>query len=364
MAPTTNTTYRCTQRIGSFTMTDSIRVTVRNLPSKTINCNKKGLCKNDTISINVLPGYAYNWYKNNIIIAGTNNTLKAFANGNYKAKLTDSTGCTSMSDSVTLFNAPLPKVNMSLPDTALCLNGNIFKFTDSTTLDSGSFNRNWTFGNGNTSILSTSNQSYTSAGIFTAKLKVTTNYGCADSTIKNITVKPNPIAGVMLGQVINLISSTPYIYTVAQQINHLYNWVVTNGIVVLGQSTNAATVQWISNGNGYIKVEVTNQQGCLDTTALATKIGNVGMNETSDINNLSLYPNPNHGSFTVGFTLKESSATKLELINMLGQQVWGSNMQLQNGEQQIPINLSLSAGVYVLKITTSTGEITKQVLVK
>jgi hypothetical protein len=168
----------------------------------------------------------------------------------------------------------------------------------------------------------------------------------------------------MLGQVINLTPSTPYIYTVAQQINHLYNWVVTNGIVVLGQSTNAATVQWINNGDGYIKVEVTNPQGCSDTTAVATKIGNVGMNETSDINNLSLYPNPNYGSFTVSFTLKESSATKLELINMIGHQVWISNMQLQNGEQQIPINLSLSAGVYVLKISTSSGEITKQVLVK
>jgi hypothetical protein len=364
VTPTTNTTYRCTQRIGSFTMTDSIRVTVRNLPSKTITYNKKGLCKNDTISINVLPGYAYNWYKNNNIIAGTNNTLKAFANGIYKAKLTDSTGCTSMSDSVILFNAPLPKVKISLVDTALCLNGNVFKYTDSTTLDSGSYSRNWTFGNGNTSTLSTSNQSYTSAGNYNAKLKVTTNYGCTDSTIKNITVKPNPVAGIMLGQVINLTTSTPYIYTVAQQPNQLYNWVVTNGIVVLGQSTNAATVQWISNGNGYIKLELTNPQGCIDTTALATKIGNVGMNETSTINNLSLYPNPNHGSFTVGFTLKESSTTKLELINMLGQQVWGSNMQLQNGEQQIPINLSLSAGVYVMKITTSTGEITKQVLVK
>jgi hypothetical protein len=364
VAPSTSTIYRCTQRIGSFTMTDSIRVAVRNLPSKTITSNKKGLCKNDTISINVLPGFAYNWYKNNNIIAGSNNALKANIIGNYKAKLTDSTGCSTMSDSVILFNAPLPKVKISLPDTALCLNGNVFKFTDSTTLDSGSFNRIWNFGNGNTSILSTSNQSYATAGNYNTKLKVITNYGCTDSTIKNITVIPNPVAGVMLGQVINLNPSTPYIYTVAQQINHNYNWVVTNGIVVLGQSTNAATVQWINNGNGYVKVEVTNPQGCLDTTAVATKIGNVGMNETSEINNLSLYPNPNHGSFSVGFTLKESSATKLELINMLGQQVWISNMQLQNGEQQIPINLSLSAGVYVLKITTSTGEITKQVLVK
>ena len=62
--------------------------------------------------------------------------------------------------------------------------------------------------------------------------------------------------------------------------------------------------------------------------------------------------------------LKETAQTKLELVNTLGQQVWVNNMHLQNGEQQIPINLPLSAGVYVLRITTSTGEITKQVLVK
>ncbi len=364
ITPTNSTTYSCTQRIGSFTMTDSIRVSVRNLPSKTITYNKKGLCKNDTISINASPGYAYNWYKNNNTIGGTNNILKAFANGNYIAKLTDSTGCTSMSDPVILFNAPLPKVNISLPDTALCLNGNVFKYTDSTTLDSGSFNRNWTFGNGNTSILSTSNQSYTSAGNYATKLKVTTNYGCADSALKNITVKPNPVVGSLLGQTNNLSTSTPYIYSVAQQLNHTYNWIVTNGIISAGQGTNNSTVQWVSNGKGYLKVEVTNPQGCIDTAASFINIGNVGINETSNINNLSLYPNPNEGSFTIGFTLKETAQTKLELVNTLGQQVWVNSVHLQNGEQQIPINLPLAAGVYILKITTSTSEITKQVLVK
>jgi Concanavalin A-like lectin/glucanases superfamily/Secretion system C-terminal sorting domain/PKD domain len=364
ITPTNSTTYSCTQRIGSFTMTDSIRVSVRNLPSKTITYNKKGLCKNDTISINASPGYAYNWYKNNNIIAGTNNTLKAFANGNYIAKLTDSTGCTSMSDPVILFNAPLPKVNISLPDTALCLNGNVFNYTDSSTLDSGSYNRIWTFGNGNTSILSTSNQSYTSAGNYATKLKVTTNYGCADSALKNITVKPNPVVGSLLGQTNNLSTSTPYIYSVAQQLNHTYNWVVTNGIISAGQGTNNSTVQWVSNGKGYLKVEVTNPQGCIDTAASFINIGNVGINETSNINNLSLYPNPNEGSFTIGFTLKETEQTKLELVNTLGQQVWVNSVHLQNGEQQIPINLPLAAGVYILKITTSTSEITKQVLVK
>lgn len=364
VSPTTSTTYHWTLRIGSFTIIDSVKVAVRNLPAKTITYNKKGLCSNDTIIINATNGYAYNWYKNNSLILGTASVLKAFAIGNYKVKLTDSTGCSSMSDSVNLFNAPLPKVKISLPDSALCIIGNVFKFTDSTSIDSGTYNMNWTFGNGNTSTLANSNQSFITAGNYVTKLKVISNYGCTDSVTKNITVKPNPVAGTMLGQVINLTPSTPYIYTVAQQINHLYNWVVTNGIVVLGQNTNAATVQWINNGDGYIKVEVTNPQGCSDTTAVATKIGNVGMNETSDINNLSLYPNPNYGSFTVSFTLKESSATKLELINMIGHQVWISNMQLQNGEQQIPINLSLSAGVYVLKISTSSGEITKQVLVK
>jgi hypothetical protein len=359
-----DTVFKCSFQIGSFNKQDSVKIIVRNLPPKTINYNKKGLCSNDTIIINATNGYAYNWYKNNSPIVGASNVLKAFAIGNYKVKLTDSTGCSSMSDSVNLFNAPLPKAKISLPDSALCIVGNVFKFTDSTSIDSGTYNINWTFGNGNTSTLTNSNQSFITAGNYVTKLKVISNYGCADSVTNNITVKPNPVAGTMLGQVINLTPSTPYIYTVAQQINHLYNWVVTNGIVVLGQSTNAATVQWINNGDGYIKVEVTNPQGCKDTTAVATKTGNVGMNETSDINNLSLYPNPNYGSFTVGFTLKESSATKLELINMIGQQVWISNMQLQNGDQQIPINFSLSAGVYVLKISTSSGEITKQVLVK
>ncbi|MFN5544082.1 MAG: LamG domain-containing protein, partial [Bacteroidota bacterium] len=65
VSPTTNTTYTCTQTIGSFSLTDSVRVSIRNLPDKTVNTPRLGLCKNDNIALTAASGYTYQWKKGN-----------------------------------------------------------------------------------------------------------------------------------------------------------------------------------------------------------------------------------------------------------------------------------------------------------
>jgi hypothetical protein len=278
--------------------------------------------------------------------------------------LADSFGCKNTSDTLRVFNAPLPNVSLLINDTAKCLKENMFMFKDSTLLDSGTYNRVWNFGSGNTSTQMEPSFNFINTGNYSVKLTVTTNYGCKDSMVKVVTVNANPTAGPMLGQTNALSVATPYNYTVAQQPNHTYNWTVTNGIIAAGQGTNAATVQWLANGKGSLKVEVTNTQGCNDTTATQVTIGNVGLNEAGNIHSLMLYPNPSNGTFTVSLNALKSSTVQMSLINLLGQEIWNTQHAIQAGEQTIQINANLAPGVYTLRINNQEELVQHKVIIK
>ena len=363
VSPTTNTTYYCDIKVGSYTFRDSIRVTVRALPTKTVGYAKLGLCKNDTIALNAATGYTYKWFKNNALI-GQSQVYKVSQEGAYRVTLADSFGCSVTSDTLRVFNAPLPHTNVLVKDTVQCLKGNNFLFRDSTLVDSGTYTRLWSFAGGNTSTQTTPSFTFASAGTYTVKLLVTTNYGCKDSIFKNINVNPSPTVGPMLGQTNALIVSTPYIYTVAQQVNHTYNWMVNNGIVAAGQGTNVATVQWLNNGKGYLKVEVTNVQGCADTNATQVTIGNVGIKEERIINRLFVYPNPSAGNLTISFNALKASTIQMSLVNLLGQQVWNENFVTTSGDQDIPIQTHLSPGIYTLYIRSHDEQIQHKLIIK
>ena len=139
---------------------------------------------------------------------------------------------------------------------------------------------------------------------------------------------------------------------------------VTNGIIAAGQGTNAATVQWLNNGKGYLKVDVTNTQGCKDTTATQVTIGNVGLNEAGNINSLMVYPNPSNGTFVVSFNALKSSTVEMSLVNLLGQQIWNTQHTIQAGEQTIQINANMSPGVYTLYINNHDEQVQHKVMIK
>jgi hypothetical protein len=363
VSPTTSTTYYCDITVGSYTLRDSVRVNVRALPNKSINYTKLGLCKNDTIGLNAASGYNYNWLNNDTIV-GQSQTLNVSQVGAYRVALIDSFGCRNTSDTLHVFYAPLPKVSLLINDTAQCLKENMFVFKDSTLLDSGTYNRVWSFESGNTSTQIEPTYNYTNTGSYSVKLSVTTNYGCKDSLVKSVIINANPTAGPMLGETNALSVATPYNYTVAQQPNHTYNWLVTNGIISAGQGTNAATVQWLANGKGSLKVEVTNTQGCNDTTATQVTIGNVGLNEAGNINSLMVYPNPSNGAFTVSLNALKSSIVQMSLINLLGQEIWNTEKAIQAGEQTIQINANLAPGVYTLRINNQEELVQHKVIIK
>jgi hypothetical protein len=77
-----------------------------------------------------------------------------------------------------------------------------------------------------------------------------------------------------------------------------------------------------------------------------------GVSEINSINQFSFYPNPTANSATVSFTADKAAAYTTRIVNIYGQEVSRWQLQVQQGANTHPIDVSaLPAGVYFFTIT-------------
>jgi hypothetical protein len=87
-----------------------------------------------------------------------------------------------------------------------------------------------------------------------------------------------------------------------------------------------------------------------------------GYNE-QHINGLTIFPNPNDGSFTIKFSSLEKNID-LNILNLHGKILYEKNNVSCNEECKIDIQLnSLESGIYFLRITTPKGVSTAKIVV-
>ena len=335
----------------------AIIVSVNPLPNASITAiGNTTFCqgKSVTLSANIGAGLIYQWNDSttgNIPNATTANFI-ATAAGVYKVLITNNNGCIDSSETIKVTINPLPIATASAAGpTSFCEGNNVLITANSGT----NLNYQWLKETG--VIAGSTAASYLANTTGAYKVAVTNLFGCSDTSgIVQVNVTPNPNAGPMLGDSTNLKTSTPYNYTIAQQLNHTYNWQINNGIVTAGQGTNVATVQWINNGTGYVKVEVSNPQGCKDTATLATKIGNVGMNENIRYNSINIYPNPASNQITIDlpFYAVPVKGYFLRVVNLLGQVIHEEKI---NGQISTIDATAFNNGVHILNIYDDNGKL-------
>jgi hypothetical protein len=105
--------------------------------------------------------------------------------------------------------------------------------------------------------------------------------------------------------------------------------------------------------------ELTEAQADFGTTNTTNFCLNLGLNENSSADAISVYPNP-AGEF-VTISANDLLIEKIELVNITGQVI----SAVQVASKQIKMDLSAtSSGVYFLKIFTENNSTTKQLVVK
>ncbi len=154
------------------------------------------------------------------------------------------------------------------------------------------------------------------------------------------------------------------LYTVTATSGYDYDWNVTGGNILSGQSTASITVEWMSIGNQDVDVMATTDQGCGATDQTFT----VEVSDTlTSINELNgkviyrVYPNPTIGITTIDF--EDGMAQEISMMDVNGRPVAISFVPQAN---TATFDAStLTAGVYFLQMVLETGDIkTQQIVVK
>lgn len=116
--------------------------------------------------------------------------------GKYKVTLvaTSNDGCIdSLTKFLGVYHDPVLVWKINTKDSQ-CLRGNRFEFDDQSSISQGTLSRTWTFGDGRSSTADPASNIYSRAGNFNVKLRVVSNRGCSDSSIKTVRVNANPVA--------------------------------------------------------------------------------------------------------------------------------------------------------------------------
>lgn len=93
--------------------------------------------------------------------------------------------------------------------------------------------------------------------------------------------------------------------------------------------------------------------------------GTVGVNEVfSEQLNLQLYPNPSNEFFYLSFELQKPSSTKIDFMDLSGKHLMTiTTGNMDSGEHLVKVEKSVSAGMYLIKITTDEGAAYKRVVI-
>jgi hypothetical protein len=341
---------------GCVDSSSAVSVTVNSLPTATATAaTATTFCQggNVLINANTGTGLTYQWRNASGNITGaTNATYTANTTGAYKVVVTNSNGCVDSSTAVSVTVNPLPTATATAATaTTFCQGGSV------------AINANTGIGliyqwrNANGNITGATNASYTANATGAYRVVVTNTNNCSDTSLPiQVTAHPRPTPGSIAGDTSNLNTNIPYVYTITPQTNHTYNWVVTNGNITAGQSTNSITVQWISNGKGNIKVTLSNPFNCTDSAVREVSIGSVGLSRNMESNSLRIYPNPASDRLTINLeNYSSNSEFSIRIINALGQQVY--HKVLSQAKSEIDLTTCGGDGILILHLLDKSGQV-------
>ncbi len=264
------------------------------------------------------------WYSGDGFVFTTPNFTRSYPNPfGYEVKLVtvSDKGCKdSLSKLIQVY--PHPKAVFTFTPDSQCVLGNQYVFANTSFISVGYqvTSYRWDFGDSNTDSIKNASHRFAAAGAFAVQLIAISNTGCTDTLVKDLVVKQSPAKPVISKNLFNLTSTTA----------NAYQWMLNGATISGATSQNYTAVQ-----NGYYQVQVTQTNGCSNTSD-STFIGNVSAGGVTSLSGIVLYPNPTTGTFTLTWPGKE--LTNVIIYNSTGEKI-SVNESVSSGQ-----TLSLPAG--------------------
>lgn len=187
-----------------------------------------------------------------------------------------------------------------------------------------------------------------------------------------MSVKPIVVPGVNITAVPGTVIATGTSVTFTATITNsgtapTYQW-QKNGVDIPGANNDTYTTNTLTNNDSISCVVLHGNPCTANDTArsngliikVTTGIGSL----TTSSDNISLYPNPNHGIFTIeGSIAAKDQQAGIEIVNAIGQVVYRSTTPVNNGRLEGTINLPVIPGLYMLSVHTSDNIDIKRFLI-
>ncbi len=207
-------------------------------------------------------GYTWIFGDNTPNSTVTNPTHTYSTPGGYKVTLKASaSGCES-SLTKNAYEFARPVAAFTIPLTAVCAQTEI-DFPNNTTIALGQTGSYWSYGDGKYSTLDMGYNTYANAGTYNVKLKSISEFGCADSISKQVTIKATPAPNFAVGKLCTG-ESTNFVNTTVETVaNPAYTWTLSDNT---SYTTKDIIKTWASEGvyTATLKADFTN--GCSAST--------------------------------------------------------------------------------------------------
>lgn len=326
VTPTSNTTYSITGTssqgcVSSNTAMSSIVVN----PSPTLSVNNGTICSGQNFTITATGADTYTYSGGSNIVSPINNTI-------YQVTGTSSLGCAASNtvQSNVIVNAT-PSITVN--------NGAICAGQSFTLIPNGA--DTYTYSNGSNVVAPNSTTSYTVSG--------TSSLGCISSNnaISTITVNSLPTI-VVVSSKQNICNGESAILSASGALTYLWsNAAISTSISVNPIATTVYSVGGID------------ANGCASAISFTQSVSEcTGIRETAAFNSIiSVYPNPNNGSFTLNSEVNIS----ISIINEIGHVVGGA--QLSEDNQHKAYFSELSSGIYFVIGKSEQGIVKQKIIV-
>lgn len=152
-----------------------------------------------------------------------------------------------------------------------CLSGNRFSFVN-TTVEQGTVQYTWRFGDGSVSTQKDPVKTYAAAGVYDVKLLVSGNGGCLDSVTRQVRVRQTPAAGFQVDNAGQCLRSNLFSFLSAPQPSGLSVsrlWRFGDGSV---STLTDPTYSYASPGGRTVRLTVTSSEGCADSSERSLQV--------------------------------------------------------------------------------------------
>jgi hypothetical protein len=265
----------------------------------------------------------------------------------YNVSITDAYGCTN-SDSVKVNVNPLPNVDLGADSMTLCA-------ADTGYLYAGQFSAyNWSTGATTDSIMVDSAGIGLGAQMIT--VTVTDSNGCMNMDTVVVSFVDYPAVTITGPDSMKYYTETATLDAGAGFAT--YSWST-------GATTQDITIDStdVSFGMNTFTVTVTNDQGCSTTASKDVYvIDDTGIEDAEGEMNISLYPNPNSGTFTVEVN-GPNADFNLEIININGQLVRSEQINADKFTKRYDLS-HMAKGVYYIRLINDEMTQTRKLIIQ